>query len=130
MDIKSRWTEDDDDDWPAVGGSLCRQRWRRKYNPYPNVDTSIGGQGNRQCQEWTADIDYETLEPLRFQSVGAYSETAFFHKPTKSLIVTDCVCRERNEGPAEGDTGGDPRALLFHARDSIDDVAVDDVPTR
>jgi len=36
--------------------------------------------------EWTADIDYKTLGPLRFKSVGAYSETAFFHKRMKTLL--------------------------------------------
>lgn len=78
--------------------------------------------------EWTADIDYETLGPLQFQSVGAYSETAFFHKPTKSLIVTDCVCSVTKDPPKVIEE--DPRALLFHARDSIDDVVADDVATR
>ena len=78
--------------------------------------------------EWTVDIDYETLEPLRFRSVGAYSETAFFHKSTKTLIVTDCVCSVTNDAPKI--IQEDPRALLFHARDSITDVVVDDVPTR
>jgi hypothetical protein len=40
--------------------------------------------------EWTVDIDYETLGPLKFQSVGAYFETAFYHKSTKTLVVTGC----------------------------------------
>lgn len=78
--------------------------------------------------EWTVDIDYETLEPLRFQSVGAYSETAFFHKPSKSLIVTDCVCSVTKDPPLV--IQEDPRALLFHARDSINDIVVDDTATR
>ena len=78
--------------------------------------------------EWAVDIDYEMLEPLRFQSVGAYSETAFFHKPTKALVVTDCVCSVTKDPPKV--IQEDPRALLFHARDSIDDIVVDDVATR
>lgn len=78
--------------------------------------------------EWTADIDYETLEPLRFRSVGAYSETAFFHKPSRSLIVTDCVCSVTKDPPKVIEE--DPRALLYHARDSIKDVVADDVETR
>jgi hypothetical protein len=78
--------------------------------------------------EWTADIDYETLGPLKFQSVGAYSESAFFHKPTKSLIVTDCVCSVTQDPPKV--IQEDPRAMLYHARDSIDDIVVDDVATR
>ena len=41
--------------------------------------------------EWVADLEYEILEPLRFKSVGAFSETAFFHKSTQTLLVTDAV---------------------------------------
>ena len=78
--------------------------------------------------EWTMDIDYETLGPLKFKSVGAYSETAFFVKSTKTLIVTDCVCSVTSTPPKI--IQEDPRALLFHARDSIEDIVVDDVKTR
>jgi Domain of unknown function (DUF4336) len=65
--------------------------------------------------EWSADIDYEVLGPFRFQSVGGFSETAFFHKATKSLIVTDCVVSVTKAPPPI--LLEDPRALLFHARD-------------
>ncbi|EED94657.1 predicted protein, partial [Thalassiosira pseudonana CCMP1335] len=78
--------------------------------------------------EWTVDLDYETLGPLKFQSVGAYSETAFFHKATKSLIITDCVCSVTKTPPKI--IQEDPRALLFHARDNIQQVVVDDEATR
>lgn len=78
--------------------------------------------------EWSVDIDYETLEPLRFKSVGAYSETAFFHKATKSLIVTDCVCSVTKDPPKVIEE--DPRAMLFHARDSIEEVVEDNIETR
>jgi len=78
--------------------------------------------------EWAADIDYEILGPLRFQSVGAFSETAFFHKPTKTLLVTDTVVSVTNTPPAI--IQEDPRAMLFHARDSIDEIVRDDAPTR
>ncbi|KAL7482245.1 hypothetical protein ACHAW6_007929 [Cyclotella cf. meneghiniana] len=82
----------------------------------------------RPMPEWTADIDYETLGPLLFRSVGAYSETAFFHKSTKTLIVTDCVCSVTKTPPKV--IQEDPRALLYHARDSINEVVVDDQATR
>ena len=78
--------------------------------------------------EWLADIDYETLGPLKFKSVGAYSETAFFHKATRCLVVTDCVCSVTRDAPPI--IQEDPRALLFHARDSIDDIVADDLATR
>jgi len=65
---------------------------------------------------WTDEIEYETLGPLRFKSVGTYSESAFYHKATKSLIVTDCVIKVTETPPAVIDA--DPRAMLFHARDN------------
>lgn len=94
---------------------------------------SLGGSYRSQARkspvpEWTADIDYEMLEPLAFQSVGAYSETAFYHKSTKTLVVTDCVCSVTRTPPKI--IQEDPRAMLFHARDSIDEVVVDDEATR
>ena len=78
--------------------------------------------------EWMVDIDYETLGPLKFQSVGAFSETAFYHKSSKTLIVTDSVCSVTKDPPKV--IAEDPRGLLFHARDSIEDVVVDDLETR
>ncbi|CAB9515939.1 expressed unknown protein [Seminavis robusta] len=69
--------------------------------------------------EWINEIDYEILGPLKFQSVGAFSETAFFHKPTQSLLVTDVVISVTEEPPAI--IQEDPRALLFHSRDSAGD---------
>jgi len=78
--------------------------------------------------EWTADFDYEVLGPLRFQSVGAFSETAFLHKSTKSLIVTDTVVSVTDTPPKIIEE--DPRALLFHARDSINDPIQDTLETR
>lgn len=75
--------------------------------------------------EWAADFDWEVLGPLKFESVGAFSETAFFHKSTKSLIVTDTVISVTDDPPAI--IQEDPRGMLFHARNSIKDV-VEDTP--
>jgi len=73
--------------------------------------------------EWVADLDYEILEPLRFKSIGAFSETAFFHKPSQTLLVTDAVVSITADPPPI--IQEDPSALLFHARDSIADVVQD-----
>lgn len=78
--------------------------------------------------EWATDIAYETLAPLRFQSVGAFSETAFFHQSTKTLLVTDTVVSVTKEPPKI--IQEDPRAMLFHARDRIQDVVSDTPDTR
>ena len=97
-------------------------------NIEPQRYRAAAKRSNPPTPEWTTDIDYETLGPLKFQSVGAYSETAFYHKSTQTLIVTDCVCSVTKDPPKV--ITEDPRALLYHARDSISDVVVDDIETR
>lgn len=83
---------------------------------------------NTNPPEWTTDIDYETLDPIHFKSVGAYSETAFYHTPTKTLIVTDAVCSVTDTPPLI--IQEDPRALLYHARDTIMETVIDNTSTR
>jgi len=73
--------------------------------------------------EWIGDFDYEVLGPLKFQSVGAFSETAFYHKSTKSLIVTDSVVSVTSEPPPI--IQEDPRGLIFQARDSAQEEVKD-----
>ena len=73
--------------------------------------------------EWLDEIDYEVLGPITFQAVGAFSETAFYHKASKSLLVTDVVVGVDKNPPAIIEE--DPRALLFHARDNITEVVAD-----
>ena len=73
-------------------------------------------------------MEFETLGPLKFQSVGAFSETAMFHKKTKTLLVTDAVVSVTDKPPKI--IAEDPRAMLFHARDSIDEVVEDTEETR
>lgn len=75
--------------------------------------------------EWLDEIQYEVLGPFAFKSVGAFSETAFYHKATKTLLVTDTVVSVTKTPPPI--IQEDPRALLFHARNSINDV-VEDTP--
>jgi hypothetical protein len=78
--------------------------------------------------EWASDFDWEILGPLRFQSVGGFSETAFFHKHTKSLIVTDTVVSVTETPPPI--MAEDPRALLYHARDNISEIVQDTTEAR
>ena len=68
-------------------------------------------------------MEFETLGPLKFQSVGAFSETAMFHKKTKTLLLTDAVVSVTDTPPKI--IAEDPRAMLFHARDSIDEIVED-----
>ena len=59
------------------------------------------------------------------EGVGGFGETAFFHKETKTLLVTDTVIRVDDEPPAI--IQEDPRSLIYHSRDKMSDI-VDDTP--
>ena len=73
--------------------------------------------------EWKDEIDYEVLGPFVFEKVGGFSETAFYHKMSKTLLVTDTVISvTKNPPPIIQE---DPRALLYHARDNITEVVAD-----
>jgi len=67
--------------------------------------------------EWADEIEFEVLGPLRFKAVGAFGETAFFHKKSKTLVVTDTIVKVEPSPPSI--LLEDPRALMFHARDEI-----------
>jgi len=66
---------------------------------------------------WFPDVDHHILGPLRPPGVGGFAETAFFHRASSSLLVTDAVVRVDDEPPAI--IQEDPRALLYHARDDM-----------
>jgi len=84
--------------------------------------------GRRPPVPWRDEIDFEVLGPLRFKSVGTFSESAFVHKATGTLIVTDAVVKIEDSPPAI--LAEDPRALLFHARDQADSEVSNDAATR
>ena len=68
---------------------------------------------------WPEDFEQATLGPFISRD-GAYGETAFFHKPTKSLFVTDAVQQVSQDIPKIfllDDAAKKP--LLYHARDGI-----------
>lgn len=44
-----------------------------------------------------------------------FSESVFYHKPSSTLIVTDCVVSVTKDRPLI--LQEDPRALLYHSRD-------------
>ncbi|CAM9992593.1 unnamed protein product [Pylaiella littoralis] len=93
------------------------------------------GFGGRPTQEipassedapWSADLDHEVLGPFFSKDgSGGYGETAFFHKATKTLLVTDMVVKVEDEVPEI--VCEDPRPLLFHARDNAFE-RVEDTP--
>ncbi len=71
--------------------------------------------------DW-GDFDFRTLGPL-ISKDGAFGETVFFHRPTRTLLVTDTVLEVTDEVPKIFDV--DPNPLLFHARSTVTDVVED-----
>jgi hypothetical protein len=74
---------------------------------------------------WGGEFDHEvlTVKP----GIGSmYQDVAFFHKPTKTLIVCDALLATTEEPPPL--LTQEPeyvKALLFHARDSPTEIVVD-----
>lgn len=54
---------------------------------------------------------------------GAFGETVFFHKDTKTLLCTDTVVEVTDDVPKIFDS--DPNPLLYHARTTITDIVED-----
>jgi len=79
---------------------------------------------------WTKEIAFETLEAGTFD-VGAKSqtiyETAFFHKATRTLIVTDAVARVPLEPPAANSVD---KLLVVSQRSTADPIPEDTVEAR
>lgn len=68
--------------------------------------------------EWNRDFDFATLGPFVSRD-GAFGETVFHHRPTKTLLVTDTCVEVNDEVPLIYDS--DPAPLLYHARDTVTD---------
>lgn len=77
-----------------------------EYNPFP------------------PEFDYAVLGPIKL-GLGSFGEVALFHKPSRTLLVTDSVISIPETPPESVQL--DPFPLLFHARDNGLD-AVEDTP--
>lgn len=76
---------------------------------------------------WTDEIEYVSLEAGTFNIGGkptTLCETAFFHKASKSLIVTDAVAQIPKTVPPLND----PERLLLISKRSTSDPMPDDTP--
>ncbi len=73
---------------------------------------------HEECCEWIS------LGPIDI-GLGRFQEIACFHKPSKALLVTDALVGIEAEPPEIFDF--DPTPLLFHARESGDQL-LDDSP--
>lgn len=77
---------------------------------------------------WETDFDHCVLGPMKFKSVGSFGETAFFHRSTNTLLVTDAVIKVGDSAPPILEE--DPRAILYHSRDSALEEIQDTKDTR
>jgi len=72
--------------------------------------------------EWKSDFEWRTLGPFISRD-GAFAETVFYHKSSKTLMVTDTVLEVTDEVPAIFES--DLKPLFYHARDTVTDVLPD-----
>ncbi|MBW4661251.1 MAG: DUF4336 domain-containing protein [Drouetiella hepatica Uher 2000/2452] len=70
------------------------------------------------------EFDYAILGPIHL-GLGPFEEVVFFHRRSRTLLVTDTILSVPIEPPAIVQI--DPTALLFHAKDHVFDT-VEDTP--
>ncbi len=75
---------------------------------------------------FASEFDYAILDIDLGQ--GSFGEVAFFHKRSRTLLVTDSVLSVPEDPPAIVQL--DPYPLLFHARDNALDVVFDTTANR
>lgn len=76
---------------------------------------------------FSTDFDYKILGPIDL-GAGKFTEVAFYHPRSRSLLVTDIVVSIPDEPPAIVQL--DPYGLLFHAKDNGFDQVEDTPETR
>ena len=76
---------------------------------------------------FTKEFDYQQLGPIHL-GLGLFEEVVFYHKPSRTLLVTDSVLSVPEEPPEIVQL--DPYPLLFHARESAFDPIWDSEANR
>jgi hypothetical protein len=71
-----------------------------------------------QDAPFAAEFDYAQLGPIKL-GLGQFEEVAFFHRRSRTVLVTDSVVSIPEDPPAIAQL--DPYPLLFHARDTVFD---------
>jgi len=88
---------------------------------FPSKRTHILPSDSSQTP-FTDEFDYAVLGPIEL-GPGRFEEVAFFHKRSRTLLVTDSVLSVPEDPPAIVQL--DPYPLLFHAKDNAFDVVED-----
>lgn len=111
--------------WVQPGQYAFPQNLPIPYLGFPAGRTAVIPQSAKDAPaEWNDDFEFLTLGPL-ISKDGAFGETVFFHKASKTLLVTDTVVEVTDEVPLIFED--DPKPLLYHARTTVTEV-VDDTP--
>ncbi|MEL6815962.1 MAG: DUF4336 domain-containing protein [Cyanobacteria bacterium J06598_3] len=74
-----------------------------------------------------SEFDYATVGPIEL-SVKPYTETAFFHRETRSLLALDAILSIPLDPPKV--VAQDPFPLMFHARDTALETPEDTLEVR
>jgi len=56
------------------------------FRPVTELDNN-----RKEMVPWADEIDYSVNAPPGFSDIGPYTEVAFYHKSSKTMLVTDCV---------------------------------------
>ena len=116
------------DVWLAPGQYSFPVNLPNPFLGYPSARTkTIPERFEDAPEDWKENFDFLTLGPFISRD-GAFSETVFRHKESKTLIVTDTVLEVTEEVPEILEL--DPSPLLYHARDTVTQVVEDTPETR
>lgn len=116
------------DVWLAPGQYSFPVNLPNPFLGYPSSRTKTIPQRTEDAPEdWRETFDFLTLGPFKSRD-GAFAETVFRHKQSKTLIVTDTVLEVTDEVPEILEL--DPSPLLYHARDTVTQVVENTSETR
>lgn len=116
------------DVWLAPGQYSFPVNLPNPFLGYPLARTKIIPERTEDApDDWAETFDFKTLGPFKSRD-GAFSETVFRHKASKTLIVTDTVLEVTEEVPEILEL--DPSPLLYHARDTVTQVVENTPETR
>ncbi|MEQ8468622.1 DUF4336 domain-containing protein [Coleofasciculus sp. E1-EBD-02] len=93
---------------------------------FPRKRTHVLPADSRQTP-FADEFDYAVLGPVNL-GLGPFAEVGFWHKRSRTLLVTDTVVSVPENPPAIAQL--DPYPLLFHARDHALDIVIDNKMTR
>lgn len=76
---------------------------------------------------FATEFDYSILSPINL-NLGYFQEIAMVHRPTQTLLVTDCLVSIPSNPPDVVQM--EPYPLLFHAKNHSEDDIVDELEKR